>query len=264
MNDDWMGRAACAGIDPDVFFPPDDRHGWSPGPARAICAGCPVRVECLTAAVDRREPSGIWGGAGTGLLRGLRRTRTDPTHRFRDGCACGWCTAVTAHFVWLTAKVAADPAVPRRDLNGPAVTHGRRSAYGRGCRCARCLLASRPARDILRSCGTDVNPWWDATFGAGHGYSRGVRAAADAQAAQAALAAQVAAVMRTARHATGWRLDEIQVRLVTLGHHVRADRLAMLEEGGGDGVLSLREFRGLTVVLGVVPSEVFAVGEVAA
>ena len=30
--------------------------------AKAFCAGCDVREACLTAAVNRREPWGVWGG----------------------------------------------------------------------------------------------------------------------------------------------------------------------------------------------------------
>jgi WhiB family transcriptional regulator, redox-sensing transcriptional regulator len=30
--------------------------------AKAFCRGCVVREECLDAAVDRREPWGVWGG----------------------------------------------------------------------------------------------------------------------------------------------------------------------------------------------------------
>ena len=30
--------------------------------AKAFCRGCVVREECLDAAIDRREPWGVWGG----------------------------------------------------------------------------------------------------------------------------------------------------------------------------------------------------------
>jgi WhiB family redox-sensing transcriptional regulator len=29
--------------------------------AKAMCAECPVRAACLTAALDRQEPWGVWG-----------------------------------------------------------------------------------------------------------------------------------------------------------------------------------------------------------
>ena len=30
--------------------------------AKAICAGCPLKEECLAIALARREPCGVWGG----------------------------------------------------------------------------------------------------------------------------------------------------------------------------------------------------------
>jgi WhiB family redox-sensing transcriptional regulator len=30
--------------------------------AKALCAGCPVRIACLTGALQREEPWGVWGG----------------------------------------------------------------------------------------------------------------------------------------------------------------------------------------------------------
>jgi WhiB family redox-sensing transcriptional regulator len=55
------GAAACAGEDPEMFFPgflaaPDVRK------AKAVCARCPARAGCLAGALARAEPHGIWGG----------------------------------------------------------------------------------------------------------------------------------------------------------------------------------------------------------
>ncbi len=30
--------------------------------AKALCTDCPVRIQCLAGALQRREPWGVWGG----------------------------------------------------------------------------------------------------------------------------------------------------------------------------------------------------------
>ncbi len=63
----WQDRAACKGPQSRVFFPPshlerkDEREAREQR-AKAICASCPVRIECLDYAIEIREPHGIWGG----------------------------------------------------------------------------------------------------------------------------------------------------------------------------------------------------------
>lgn len=60
----WRSLAACRSADPDLFFPIS-----SSGPsaaqvaqAKAVCAGCPVRRECLAFALRTQQVYGIWGG----------------------------------------------------------------------------------------------------------------------------------------------------------------------------------------------------------
>jgi WhiB family redox-sensing transcriptional regulator len=53
------GLPACRSADPDLFFP---QPGESADAAMAICAGCPVRAECLELARTNGEQFGIWGG----------------------------------------------------------------------------------------------------------------------------------------------------------------------------------------------------------
>ena len=50
-----------------MFFPPNrpelkDERLIRERKAKAICAVCPVRVECLNYAIRIREPHGVWGG----------------------------------------------------------------------------------------------------------------------------------------------------------------------------------------------------------
>lgn len=63
----WQWRAACRGEEAALFFAPNypepkDEREARERQAKAICAVCPVRMECLEYAVRIREPHGIWGG----------------------------------------------------------------------------------------------------------------------------------------------------------------------------------------------------------
>lgn len=59
---EWRARAACRGMDPRMFFPAKgDVEGIER--AKAVCASCDVRSECLVFAKDNREAYGIWGRA---------------------------------------------------------------------------------------------------------------------------------------------------------------------------------------------------------
>ncbi|HZJ47633.1 MAG TPA: WhiB family transcriptional regulator [Acidimicrobiia bacterium] len=70
--EDWRSEAACAGTDPDVFFPGEDA---SAARAKIVCAGCPVREKCLLYSIEFRMTSGIWGGMSAAERRELRRAR---------------------------------------------------------------------------------------------------------------------------------------------------------------------------------------------
>ena len=94
---DWHADAACAGVNPDVFFPDFGQPGRpSQNSARKdsrshplwvealrVCARCPVKADCLADAMGERSSllHGVWGG-------------TIPAERvrmpMRGGCAvCG-------------------------------------------------------------------------------------------------------------------------------------------------------------------------------
>ena len=74
----WAGEAGCAEADPEVFCAPHgERTDSAPREARiaaakAVCAKCTVRAECLTYALDTRQHDGVWGG----LTESERRTFT--------------------------------------------------------------------------------------------------------------------------------------------------------------------------------------------
>jgi WhiB family redox-sensing transcriptional regulator len=41
--------------------------------AKAVCAACPVQIECLTFALETHQAYGIWGGCDEDERRTLRR-----------------------------------------------------------------------------------------------------------------------------------------------------------------------------------------------
>ncbi|HMA46072.1 MAG TPA: WhiB family transcriptional regulator, partial [Frankiaceae bacterium] len=67
----------CWAEDPDLFFAeaPADVEA-----AKAVCVGCPVRLACLSGALARREPWGVWGGelVVTGTVVPRKRPRGRP------------------------------------------------------------------------------------------------------------------------------------------------------------------------------------------
>lgn len=76
---DWTARGTCRDSGDDVHFPTGAET--SPGYrlaaaiAKAECAGCPVRTECLAHALDTDEREGIWGGTTPAERRALTRRR---------------------------------------------------------------------------------------------------------------------------------------------------------------------------------------------
>jgi WhiB family redox-sensing transcriptional regulator len=67
----------CRTNDPELFFaesPADVEH------AKALCATCPVRLACLSGALERREPWGVWGGEWfvQGIVVARKRPRGRP------------------------------------------------------------------------------------------------------------------------------------------------------------------------------------------
>ncbi|MCX4694473.1 WhiB family transcriptional regulator [Streptomyces sp. NBC_01408] len=62
----WQSRAACRDLGTGRFFHPAGERGEDreerDAAAKRVCAGCPVRAECLEHALRTREPFGVWGG----------------------------------------------------------------------------------------------------------------------------------------------------------------------------------------------------------
>ena len=74
----WRESAACRDMDTAVFFPATDEEA---APAKAICAICPVRDECLEFALLTRQDDGVWGGLTEVERRRLVRRRRDEARR---------------------------------------------------------------------------------------------------------------------------------------------------------------------------------------
>lgn len=76
----WQHRAACRGDVASLFFPDDPEESREErrereANAKAICARCDVRVECLEYALRAAEWHGVWGGLNEYERRALVRER---------------------------------------------------------------------------------------------------------------------------------------------------------------------------------------------
>ncbi|MEU2424138.1 WhiB family transcriptional regulator [Streptomyces sp. NPDC007851] len=67
---DWVLRGLCR-TQPERMF----AEGTAQNDAKSVCAGCPVRLECLAHALDHREKHGVWGAMTERERRALLRSR---------------------------------------------------------------------------------------------------------------------------------------------------------------------------------------------
>ncbi len=67
----WMASAACSKAGIADYFP---TKGRAPTTARAVCAGCSVREECLDYAMADESLSGVWGGMTERERKAMRRS----------------------------------------------------------------------------------------------------------------------------------------------------------------------------------------------
>ena len=75
---DWRAAAACGDVDPELFFPAAASgvtYALQVAEAKRVCAGCPVRAECLAYALDHL-PDGVAGGLNAAERRALRTSTT--------------------------------------------------------------------------------------------------------------------------------------------------------------------------------------------
>lgn len=100
---DWT-LANCQGLDPEWFFPAPGRQGLpAAAQAKAVCAGCEIRQDCLDHALDHHEVHGIWGGLTPQARRAMRRRRPGAQHgtrsRYQAGCRCEDCRAANRTYI---------------------------------------------------------------------------------------------------------------------------------------------------------------------
>lgn len=76
-QDDWRSLGACRHEDPELFFPivPTGRGLQQVSRAKAICARCQVRTQCLSFAIETVQDHGVWGGTSEEERRAMRRAR---------------------------------------------------------------------------------------------------------------------------------------------------------------------------------------------
>jgi len=89
----WRDEAACKSVPTEAFFP---EEGGVPTTLAKLCAGCPVRSECLDFAVSDWTIYGIWAGTDEKERRKMRQSRQEnkapasPVEDFSRTCAhCG-------------------------------------------------------------------------------------------------------------------------------------------------------------------------------
>jgi WhiB family redox-sensing transcriptional regulator len=84
---DWWRSAACLEADPELFFPV---AGHGPGAretakAKAVCAACQVRRQCLQYALATRQLHGVWGGTSEDERQLRVRRERERERRDRGG-----------------------------------------------------------------------------------------------------------------------------------------------------------------------------------
>jgi WhiB family redox-sensing transcriptional regulator len=78
---EWFDDAACRDVDTDIFFPVSESQADA---AKAICAVCPVREECLEYAIETRPGDGVYGGLTASERHRLIRRRQKAARKQRE------------------------------------------------------------------------------------------------------------------------------------------------------------------------------------
>ena len=68
---DWTKRGTCRGLETAIWFSDEAENQRF---AKQVCAGCPVRGECLEWAL-KHEDYGVWGGFTAAERRRIQARR---------------------------------------------------------------------------------------------------------------------------------------------------------------------------------------------
>ncbi|MFB6813072.1 WhiB family transcriptional regulator [Streptomyces sp. NPDC056347] len=142
---EWADRAACIKHG-DVFLPPRTERDATPDKALKICAACPVRPECLTAAMEEELGNDQYRRAGVrGGLTPVERARLGRSLRHKGSTGPRKKTS------------RAEKAERKRDLS--PITCGTRRGYQKHRRdgevaCDACRQANADSDRRLRNTGT--------------------------------------------------------------------------------------------------------------
>ncbi|MEU7698474.1 WhiB family transcriptional regulator [Streptomyces sp. NPDC015492] len=71
VSEHWTTSALCRAAHADELF----AESAAQSQVKALCTGCPVRVECLAHALDDRIEHGVWGGMTERERRALLKRR---------------------------------------------------------------------------------------------------------------------------------------------------------------------------------------------
>lgn len=125
----WVDQGLCR-AQPDRMF----AEGAAQNEAKAVCAACPVRLDCLAYALDHREEYGVWGAMTERERRALLRRRpavTSWAEIFRTAATGPDLAPVAMRDVTSAAGRDGTPVAARRDVPGAADRTSSRPAPAR-------------------------------------------------------------------------------------------------------------------------------------
>jgi WhiB family redox-sensing transcriptional regulator len=76
----WMSKAACKGMDVNMFFSPDGVN--IPSEVRTLCDACPVNTQCYVYAERYYIDDGTFGGLSPSQRRNKRKTHGRLSKKF--------------------------------------------------------------------------------------------------------------------------------------------------------------------------------------